>query len=127
MEIEVVKKGENVFMKRMEVRFVVKHEGEPTPTRESIREKLADMFKSPQEGVIVTYMKSDFGVSSTSGSAKLYKSKEDALKSETKPLLIRNKLAEPKKKEKKEAKKFEPKKEEAGKGERAAAKTETKT
>lgn len=121
MDIEVVKKGENVFMQRMEVSFVVKHEGEGTPTRDTIREKLAAMFKSPKEGVIVAYMKSDFGSGSTAGYAKLYKSKDGALKTETKPILVRNKLIEVEKKEKKEVRKRE-KKEEVARG--AGAKEE---
>ena len=104
MEIEIVSKEENQLMDRTEVTFKASHPKEGTPQREAVREKLASLLKATKERVIVDSMDSEFGRMETIGYAKVYKTKEAAMKYERKYVLIRNKLKEAVKKEAKQKK-----------------------
>ncbi|MCU0859464.1 MAG: 30S ribosomal protein S24e [Thermoplasmata archaeon] len=103
MEIEIVAKQENEVLDRVEVRFKAVHAKEGTPKREDVRQKLASLMKAPAERVVVDSMDSEFGKSETMGYAKVYKTKEAAMKYERQYVLVRNKLKEKKVKEKKAA------------------------
>ena len=103
MEIEIVSKKENELLDRTEVNFKAMHPKEGTPQREAVREKLAAMMKASKDRVIVDSMDSEFGKMETVGYAKIYKTKEAAMKFEREYVLIRNKLKEKVKVEKKAA------------------------
>lgn len=103
MEIEIVSKKENELLDRTEVNFRAMHPMEGTPQREAVREKLATMMKATKDRVIVDSMDSEFGKMETVGYAKVYKTKEAAMKFEREYVLIRNKLKEKVKVEKKAA------------------------
>jgi len=103
MEIEIVSKKENELLDRTEVAFRAMHPKEGTPQREVVREKLASMLKATKDRVIVDAMDSEFGKMETVGYAKVYKTKEAAMKFEREYVLIRNKLKEKAKVEKKAA------------------------
>ena len=103
MEIEIVSKKENELLDRTEVTFKASHPKEGTPQREAVREKLASMLKAAKERVIVDSMDSEFGKMETVGYAKVYKTKESAMKFEREYVLVRNKLKEKDKVEKKAA------------------------
>lgn len=104
MEMEITEKKQNPLLARVEVRFAVHHQGEKTPTRDSIREKLAGSLNAKKGNVVVDSMASAFGRSSTRGYARIYDTPEALAKNEPHYLLKRNKLEELKpKKVKKEA------------------------
>jgi len=103
MEIEIVDKKENQLLDRIEVTFKASHSKEGTPQREVVREKLASMLKATKERVIVDSMDSEFGKMETVGYAKVYKSKDSAMKYEREHVLVRNKLKEKVKVDKKAA------------------------
>jgi len=103
VEIEIVSKKENELLDRTEVNFKAMHPMEGTPQREAVREKLATMMKATKDRVIVDSMDSEFGKMETVGYAKVYKTKEAAMKFEREYVLIRNKLKEKVKVEKKAA------------------------
>ncbi len=103
MEVEIVDKKENQLLDRTEVTFKASHAKEGTPQREAVREKLASILKATKERVIVDCMDSEFGKMETLGYAKVYKSKEAAMKYEREHVLVRNKLKEKVKVEKKPA------------------------
>ena len=92
MELEILAKRENLFLKRTEVRFKVLHPNEVTPGRSALREQLAKELHATRDVVIVDFSQSEFGRASSHGYAKVYKSKEDALKVERKHILVRNGL-----------------------------------
>ena len=96
MEVEIVSKKENVLMDRTEIRFKVAHPKEGTPKREDVRDKISAAVKAPKERVIVDAMDSEFGTTVTVGYAKVYKTKEAAVKFEREQILVRNKLKEKK-------------------------------
>lgn len=125
MDILVVSKRENVLLGRLEVRFRISHPKEKSPERDLVRDKLAAILNEKKDGVIIDSMKGLFGKSETVGYAKVYKSKEAAMKLERDGILCRNKLKERKVKaaaSKEKAPKAEEKKAEA----KPAAKTEEK-
>lgn len=103
MEIEIVSKKENELLDRTEITFKAVHAKEGTPQRETVREKLASIMKATKERVIVDSMDSEFGKMETVGYAKVYKTKDAAMKFEREYVLIRNKLKEKAKVEKKAA------------------------
>ena len=94
MEVEIVSKDENKLLERMEVKFKVTHTNEGTPNREDIRDKIASLMKVQKERVIIDSMQSEFGRMETFGYAKVYESKDTAMKYEREHILVRNKLKE---------------------------------
>jgi small subunit ribosomal protein S24e len=96
MEIEIIEKKENELLERTEVTFKASHADEGTPQREAVREKLSALLKAPKERIIVDGMNSVFGRMETKGYAKVYKSKDAAMKYEREHILVRNKLKEKK-------------------------------
>ena len=104
MEIVIDSKRNNPLLKRTEVHFTVKHDGEGTPNRELIRSELADKLNAKKENIIVNIIKTGFGIHETTGYAKVYSSSKQSQDLEKNHFLHRNKLIEPKKKEAKEEK-----------------------
>ena len=96
MEVEIVSKDENKLLERIEVTFKAVHAKEGTPQRDAVRDKLASTLKVGKERVIVDSMQSEFGRMETIGYAKVYKSKEAAMKYEREHILVRNKLKDKK-------------------------------
>ena len=94
MEVEIVSKDQNKLLERTEVKFKVTHANEGTPKREDIRDKIASLMKVQKERVIVDSMQSEFGRMETFGYAKVYESKNAAMKYEREHILVRNKLKE---------------------------------
>jgi small subunit ribosomal protein S24e len=94
MELEIQNKKENVLLNRMEVHFVLHHPNAQTPKRDNVREELSKTLKVTKDRIIVDHMESSFGVHDTKGYAKIYPSKEEAMKVEREYLLKRNKLIE---------------------------------
>ena len=101
MEVEIVAKRENPFLKRTEVRFRVTHPAAVSPGRAALREELAKVLHATRDFVIVDFSRSEFGRAASRGYAKVYKSKEDALKVERKHILVRNGLLAAEKREEK--------------------------
>ncbi len=94
MELEITSKRENILLGRMEVEFRVLHEGEPTPSREALREALAKALHGSKETVVLDRLKSTFGMGLSEGYAKLYSNVETIKKVERPHILVRNGLAE---------------------------------
>lgn len=105
MDIEISEKKQNPLLSRTEVRFVVHHQNEKTPSRDQIREKIAGQLNSKKGLVVVDSMASAFGRSLTRGYARVYDAPEAIGLNEPLYLLKRNKLEElkPKKKERTQA------------------------
>ncbi|HUR69694.1 MAG TPA: 30S ribosomal protein S24e [Candidatus Thermoplasmatota archaeon] len=94
MDIEIIEKKHNPLLSRWEVRFQVHHQGEKTPTRDGIREKIAGQLNSKKGNVVVDSMASAFGRSSTRGYVRVYDTQEALAKNEPHYILKRNKLEE---------------------------------
>ena len=101
MKIEIQSKKENLLLGRSEVLFEVDHDGEPTPARDALRSKLAELMNVQKEKVMVDHLKTEYGKGRSVGYAKVYLS-VDAVKSrESKHQQIRHGLIEKPKVEKK--------------------------
>lgn len=122
MELQVLTKKENPLLKRVEISFKAVHKAEPTPTRDTIRSELAKQLQAAKDVVVVDRARSSFGRYETTGYAKIYKSKDEALAIERSHILVRNKLKEAEVKVKKEGAKAE----KPAKPEKAAPKAEGK-
>ncbi len=96
MKIDIVSKNENKLMDRVEVNFKADHDGEATPSRDTVRTALAGAMGVPKERVIVSDMDSKYGVGLTDGYAKVYNEVESAKKFEKNYLLVRNGMADKK-------------------------------
>ena len=94
MEIEFLETKQNVLLDRTEIKFKATHPGEPTVSRDAIREKIAALAHSTKEKVVLDNMRSEFGLGQTKGYAKVYKSVEIAKTHEREHVLVRNKLIE---------------------------------
>ena len=94
MEIEVVSRRDNPLLKRTEVRFRVRHPKESTPARDALRRALAEELKATKDIVVVSRARSVFGRAESEGFAKVYKTKEDAFRTEREHILVRNRLKE---------------------------------
>jgi len=92
MDVEIIEKRQNQLLNRQEIRFKILHPKEPTPNRDSARDKLASMTNVKKEQVIVDTLETTFGKSETTGYAKIYPSKDAAMKSEMDYELKRNRL-----------------------------------
>lgn len=104
MDIEISERKQNPLLGRWEVRFVVHHPNEKTPSRDQIREKLAGQMSGKKGNIVVDSMNSVFGKGTTKGYARVYDDPAVLAKNEPHYLLKRNKLEELKpKKVKKEA------------------------
>ena len=99
MEVKIISKKENPLLSRTEIVFEVYHGGEATPSRDQVRESLSKMIKAKKETLVIDHMSPNFGRAQTAGYAKLYSSKEMALKMERRAILIRNGLIEKPKEE----------------------------
>lgn len=100
MDIEIKEQKQNPLLSRTEVRFVAHHQGEQTPTRDQIREKVAGLVNSKKGLVVVDHMNSVFGKGQTHGYARAYDNPEVLGKTEPAHLLKRNKLEDLKPKKK---------------------------
>lgn len=83
---------ENVLLQRTELRFTAVHPKEKTPSRDALRAELAKAMKTQKDNVILDWMRSMYGTYRSVGYAKIYKSKDVALRTERKPILVRNGL-----------------------------------
>ncbi len=96
MRIEITKKVENKLLNRTEVNYVVTHVKEKAPTREDMKAQLSANLQVPKELIVIDHAYTKFGKSVTEGYAKVYKTKEAAIKLEPDYLLYRNGLKEKK-------------------------------
>lgn len=104
MEVEIISKKENPIFGRMELNFKVSHPKEVTPKRKDVRDEIATQLKVQKDRIVIDNMKPEFGKPETLGYAKIYKTKDDAVRVESDAVLKRNNLFE-EKKEKGEEKK----------------------
>lgn len=108
MKVEIENRKENILQERMELHFRVDHQGEPTPSRDVIKSKLAELLNVQKERVIIASTGTEFGKSETRGYAKVYDSVDAAKKHESKHVLVRNKLIQKEEKKKTQVAKSAP-------------------
>lgn len=90
MDIKITERKFNPFLDRDEVRFEVLHEGEATPPLAEIRKLLRAKLNSKAELMVLDGIYSHFGLTSSSGFAKVYKSEEALKRVEADHILRKN-------------------------------------
>ena len=90
MSIEITQNVDNALFDRKDVKFVLRHTGETTPSRSQMRDLLAAELGAKSSAVIVDHMESATGMAATRGVARVYKSLEEAQKHERKHFIKRN-------------------------------------
>ena len=92
MEIKVTEIKDNKLLGRKEIYFEVIHEGEPTPSREAVKGKLAAMLDLDPNTMVLQYIRSYFGSHVSRGYAKAYETRERMLYIEPDYILLRDGL-----------------------------------
>lgn len=104
MKVDIRSKRENPLQERTEVLFGVDHNGEPTPSRDALRSKLAEQLNVSKERVVIDQLKTRYGKGSSAGYAKVYATLDAVKARESEHIQIRHGLKEKSQKAKKEAK-----------------------
>ena len=99
MEIDIVEKHDNILLERTEVKVMVKHTKESTPSRKEISAAIKESLALKNEVLVVDSLETHFGRDESKVFAKVYKDIEKARAVEAQHILKRNNLwQEPKKK-----------------------------
>ncbi|KJE49756.1 MULTISPECIES: 30S ribosomal protein S24e [Acidiplasma] len=85
---------DNKLLHRKEIRYTMTFSSGITPSRDYIRDLLANYYKVNKELIIVDKNKQETGKDELKGYAKIYDKKENAMLYEPDYELIRNKLKE---------------------------------
>ncbi|MFO7967828.1 MAG: 30S ribosomal protein S24e [Archaeoglobaceae archaeon] len=89
MEVTVEKDNQNHVLRRKEVHFKVKFDAQ-TPSRRDLKQKLAGLYATNSENVVIDYVKSEFGMGEANSYAKIYDNTDDLKKFESKHIIKRN-------------------------------------
>jgi small subunit ribosomal protein S24e len=101
LKVEIQSKKVNVLQERTEVQFKVDHDGEPTPTRDSLRSKLAELMNVQKDRVVIDHLNTEYGKGVSAGYSKVYESVAAVKSRESKHQQIRHGFIEKPKTEKK--------------------------
>ena len=93
MEIDILEETENDLLNRKEVKFEIVHEESHTPSRDTVRAKLAAIMNADADKTIIKKISGEFGRNHSIGYANVYNS-EEAVSIEPKYVLKRNGLIE---------------------------------
>lgn len=88
MELKIIEQKENPLLNRIELKIEIRHQGEPTPTREKAKEQIAAMLSVEKQLVVVKKIAQTYS-SISKTDAVVYKTLEDLKKSEPEYLLKR--------------------------------------
>ena len=92
MEITITEEKYNPLIARKEVKALITHLGEITPTREAIRSKIAAQLNLDLERVVIQKIDGHFGEPKSQLTVHCYDNAEDVFVYEPKFLLKRNKI-----------------------------------
>ena len=92
MDVKITQQKDNALMGRKDITFAVAHPGETTPSRTQVRQLVAAQVGTKTENVVIDSMQTEYGLGRTAGTARAYKSPEEARKTERVHLLKRNAL-----------------------------------
>jgi small subunit ribosomal protein S24e len=92
MDVKITQQKDNALMARKDIAFQVAHPGETTPSRSQVRQLVAAQVGTKTENVVIDSMDTEYGIGRTNGTARAYKSPDEARKTERTHLLKRNAL-----------------------------------
>jgi small subunit ribosomal protein S24e len=86
MEISIQEEKYNPFLKRRELKILVKHENEATPSKETIKNFLKGKFKVDDSQIKIDFILSKIGLAESLIKAKIYDEKIEVKKVEAQPV-----------------------------------------
>jgi small subunit ribosomal protein S24e len=92
MDVKITQQKDNALMGRKDISFQLAHAGETTPSRAQVRQLVAAQVGTKTENVVIDSMDTEYGIGRTHGTARAYKSPDEARKTERVHLLKRNQL-----------------------------------
>lgn len=92
MDLKITRNKDNQLMGRKDITFQLGHDGEQTPSRTQVRQLVAAELGTKTENVVIAAMQTEYGLGRTTGTARAYKSPEEARKTERVHFLKRNAL-----------------------------------
>jgi small subunit ribosomal protein S24e len=96
MDIKIGRETSNPLLSRREYEVEIAHAEAPTPKREELRVRLAEVLKVPKDRLVVESLHPSFGSPLTRGIVHVYESREALEKTEREHILVRNGLREKK-------------------------------
>jgi small subunit ribosomal protein S24e len=98
LNLRIENKKQNLLQHRWELNFTVEHNGQATPKRDEMRQKVAEVMGAKKEQVVIDRTVTETGTGVSHGYAKVYDSVDSAKKTERNYMQVRHGLAEKKKK-----------------------------
>ncbi|MFP4050495.1 MAG: 30S ribosomal protein S24e [Thermoplasmata archaeon] len=92
VEVEIESEKENKLLHRRELTLIVSHQGEETPGREQLKDRVSNLLNSPKNTVIIDSINTMFGKEQSNVVARVYDDEESAVKYERKYQKERNKI-----------------------------------
>ena len=92
VEVEIESEKENKLLHRRELTLIVSHQGEETPGREQLKDRVSNLVNSPKNTVIIDSINTMFGKEQSNVEARVYDDEESAVKYERKYQKDRNKI-----------------------------------
>ncbi len=92
VEVEIESEKENKLLHRRELNLIVSHQGEETPGREQLKDRVSNLVNSPKNTVIIDSINTMFGKEQSNVEARVYDDEESAVKYERKYQKDRNKI-----------------------------------
>ncbi|MFW6375718.1 MAG: 30S ribosomal protein S24e [Thermoplasmatota archaeon] len=92
VEVEIESEKQNKLLNRREMSLIVSHQGEETPGREQLKDRVSNLVNSPKNTVIIDSINTMFGREQSTVEARVYDDEESAVKYERKYQKERNKI-----------------------------------
>jgi small subunit ribosomal protein S24e len=96
LELKVLEERKNPLLRRTEYRFEVSHPNGATPTRDTVRQALANAAHVPKERVVIERIQARFGTARSTGAGAAYETKEALEVTVREHIQVRNGLKEKK-------------------------------
>jgi len=104
MNYEMVEEKDNLFLKRKELKIIIKHPKQATPKKDEIVSELSEKYKKEKDCVIVDYIFTKKGLNESLARVKIY---EEKPKKKERPKEVKEKVKESKPEERAEGEKDE--------------------
>jgi len=92
VEVEIESEKENKLLNRRELTLIVSHQGESTPDRNQLKDRVSNLVNSPKNTVIIDSINTMYGKEESKVEARVYDDEESAIKYERKYQKERNKI-----------------------------------
>lgn len=89
LELEVESIRDNKLLSRKELRMVVHHPGAGIPDKESLRDKISELYQTNKKNIVVANLKNRYGTYRTTLNARIYPNTDALTSTEKKSVVAR--------------------------------------